>query len=132
MDKLLKDISNYKQSIANATTFIKNKNIKLYKFNKIKINEKDLPYNLYMGSNYLIKNNNIINMYAYCSYKHSLSEKINAHCNTWICTIDIINIQEGDPENLTFLIDESEYTFHPSILEYFVLDFVQAGFSLYV
>ena len=145
MKNLLDDIESYSLINKKSTLFIKHKKIKHYKFknaakqtnnkNKkkiVNIEEKDLPYNTLLGSSFLIKNNNIIELYSYCNYKQSLYIPISKYRDSWVCNIDVINIQEGDPENVLMFVDGINVINNPSVLEYFITDFINVGFSLYI
>lgn len=139
MKNLLDDIVSHSLINKNSSLFIKHRKLIHYKFRNItnmktmvKLKEKDLPYNVLLGSSFLIKNNNIIEIYAYCDYRRSLYIPITKYRDDWLCNIDVINIQEGDPENILMFVDGMNRINKPSVLEYFITDFLNVGFSLYV
>ena len=142
MKTLLNDISAYSAIAKNSKLFIKHRNLKYYKFKNVsnrrnmrthqKIKEKDLPYNILLGSSFLIKGCNIIEIYAYCDYMRSLYIPITRYRDGWVCNIDVVNIQEGDPENIKSFIDGYERIITPSVLEYFMVELLNDGFSLYI
>lgn len=132
--QLNKDIDTYKKIKEDSNKFIKHHNLKAYKFLKnIKsISDADLPICASLGSVYLIKNNNIIHFYSYCDNAYSLYSQVNMKKPMWICKPHIINIEKDDPEHIQFLLDGTKIIYAPSNLSYLILDFIHAGFNLYV
>lgn len=127
----LKEIDDNQKILSNKKLFIAHRNLKLYKLPK-KCSSKRIPYNVYMGSSYLIKGNNIICLYSYCDYGQSQHVQINKKKDRWTCNISIMHMENGDPENLMFLVGDSDRIVAPSVLEYFMHSFIQAGFELYL
>jgi len=135
MPKLIKrlmfDINNQKKIQSNPEIFIKHRKLKLTKFNK-NSTENDLPVESLLGSVFLIKGLNILEFYSWCDYNHSLYLQINNKQPLWIGKVSIINIEPKDPENIKFLLDGAETIFSPSNWQYFILQFLQSGFQLYI
>ena len=130
---LFQDIDDYKKIKHNAKLFIHHKNIKLHRIkNKLKIQESDLPNETLLGSVFLIKGNNIIECYAWCDFDYSMYVQINQSGSAWRGSIDAVNIEEGDPHNIEFMLDGGNSYMRPSIYQYGILQFIQSGFDLYV
>jgi hypothetical protein len=145
MKTFLDDIASHLLINKKAALFIEHRKIKHYNFKNVnkrsniknknktvKIKELDLPYNVLLGSSFLIKNNNIIELYAYCNYKQSVYIPITKYKDEWVCNINIINIQEGDPENVLMFVEGINKINNSDVLEYFIVDFLNVGFSLYI
>lgn len=133
MKTFLDDIESHLLITKNGSRFIKHKKIKHYKFiNDKNHNKKDLPWNLLLGSSFLIKNNTIIELYSYCNYKQSLYTQITKYIDEWVCSINVINIQEGDPDSVLHIVNGINIINKPSVLEYFIVSFLNDGFYLYI
>ncbi len=134
MKKLLRDISKHKKLIKTTDDFIKLKNIKKYNFKKRAslIDENDLPINTIMGSTYLIKGNNIIEIYSWYDVSHSLCLQISLIKSTWMSKVFIVNKEVNDPDNIEFILEGSKIFYASTELNYLILQFIQDGFNLYV
>ena len=135
---LYKQINTYKNIIKNKNLFIKHKNIIKVKIqtknrNKKKIEiENYLPYQVFFGSSYLIKNNNIIEIYSYADFNYSIYIQINKKKSTWVSKLNIINVEKNDPYNIKKIINDYSILFTPSELEFLICEFINDGFELYV
>lgn len=134
IDDLLNEINHQKNIQLNHKLFIKNRGIKLYTFTKSrqKITTHDLPIQTLIGSVFLIKGNNILEFYSYCDNNHSLYMQLNVKKPLWIGIVDIIFLHQSDPENIKFLLDGYQKFFIPSNFQYFIMQFLQSGFQLYL
>jgi hypothetical protein len=132
-DLLLKIDKNRKIQ-ADANKFIIHKNLAPYKFNKkaANVTEDDLPTATILGSSYLIKNNNIIEIYAWCNPSHSLYLQINIMRPAWMGAITIINIETGDPYNIEYLLNNCNKFNDPDNLQYMIVHFINEGFVLFI
>ena len=130
--KLMYDIETQKKIQTNPSLYIKQNNLKLYKFNKTDINEGDIPIQCSLGRSCLIKGENIIEIYSWCEYKHSLYLQINKMKPMWLANIQIINTAENDPENLEFILDGFDNFYLPSSLQYEIIQFIEMGFELFI
>lgn len=127
---------------ANPKAFIKSRNITLYnctktKSNKIYLNhcnitENDLPIEASLGTVFLIKGANILELHSYCDYNYSIYLQINTKQPAWIGKVAIINIAPKDPENIKFLLDGSDTFYQPSNWYYLIIQFLHSGFQLYL
>ena len=125
----------YQTNINNSSKkFIKNRKLSQVKFKKKSqyINEDDLPIDAYLGSIYLIKGNNIIECYSYCDYSYSMHLQINNKKALWIAKLDSVNIEHNDPESVEYLLQGSTLFYRPSNYHYFILQFLQSDFQLYI
>ena len=132
--KLLKDIAYYKNITLDVNKFIKHKKIKKYKFNKSinKIDETDLPVDTMLGSVYLIKGSNIIEIYSWYDTAYSLYLEVAYKKSMWLGRIFIINKALNDPENLEYLLTGSKRFYVLDELQYLIVQFIQSGFELYI
>ena len=127
-----KEFKNYNNIIKCKEKFIGYKNIKKIVFkNKKKIKE-NLPIETGLGSCYLIKCNNIIEIYSYIDIAYSKYIQINKNISSWISKINIINLEKGDPENINYIFNDFKICFKPSIIEYAIIDLINNGFDLYI
>lgn len=131
---LLKDISKHKKIQKNSKLFIKHKNIKKFAFNRSinKLDVDDLPIECSLGNSYLIKNNTIIEIYSWCDYAHSMYIQINSFRPTWLAKMNIINVENGDPDNIEYILDGCNVFYSPNCLQYEILQFILSGFILYI
>jgi hypothetical protein len=132
--KLLNDITYYKNITLDVNKFIKYKKIKKYKFNKSinKIDENDLPVDTMLGSVYLIKGSNIIEIYSWYDTAYSLYLEVSHKKSMWLGRIFIINKALNDPENLEYLLSGSKRFYVLDELHYLIVQFIQSGFELYI
>jgi hypothetical protein len=119
---------------SSSKKIIKNRKLSQVKFKKNTqyIDEGDLPIESYLGSIYLIKGNNIIKCYSYCDYTHSMYLQINKKKSIWIAKLDSVNIEPNDPESVEYLLQGATLFYHPGNYHYFILQFLQSDFKLYV
>ena len=131
---LISEINKNKVIYTNALNFIKTKNLTPFSFGKKSINvtEDDLPSSTILGSTYLIKKNNIIEVYSWCDPSYSLYLQINMKRPAWIGTLDIINTESGDPDNIQYLLNDCDRFSDPDNLQYMIVHFINNGFALYV
>lgn len=132
--KLLKDIAQYKNITLDVNKFIKYKKIKKYNFIKSKnnIDENDLPIDTMLGSIYLIKDSNIIEMYSWYDTAYSLYLEVSYKKSMWLGRIFIINKALNDPENLEYLLTGIKRFYILDELQYSIVQFIQSGFDLYI
>jgi hypothetical protein len=132
--KLLNDIAYYKNITLDINKFIKYKKIKKYNFKKSidKIDENDLPVDTMLGSIYLIKDSNIIEIYSWYDTAHSLYLEVSRKKSMWLGRIFIINKALNDPENLEYLLTGIKRFYILDELQYLILQFIQSGFDLYI
>jgi len=130
--KLLRDIKRQEKIQATPSLYIKQNKLTPHKFNKLDITEDDIPIQCTLGSSYLIKGENIIEIYSWCDYKHSLYLQINKTKPVWVSNIQIINVAENDPENLEFILDGFDTFYEPSSLHYEIIQFIEMGFELFI
>ena len=137
--KLNFDIINHKKNNTNSKRFINYKNLELYNcfFGKKTcpentFSEDDLPIESLLGSIFLIKNNNILEFYSWCDYNHSMYLQINKKKSIWLGKPLIINIEHNDPEDLIFLLDGYDFFYNPSNWQYFITQFLDSGFKIYL
>ena len=132
--KLNFDIINHKKNITNSKRFIKYKNLEMYNclFSEKTFSEYDLPIESLLGSIFLIKNNNILEFYSWCDYNHSMYLQINKKKSIWLGKPLIINIEHNDPEDLIFLLDGYDFFYNPSNWQYFITQFLDSGFKIYL
>jgi hypothetical protein len=117
-----------------SAKFISYHGLVLHDFGKkLKKNrEDDLPMQAHLGSVYMIKGNNILHFYSYCDHAHSLHMQINATRPLWLCKTDIVNVVDGDPEHMRFILEGMEIIYSCDNLNYLLLDLVNNGFSIYI
>ena len=138
IQQLNSDIDRQKKINANPKEFIKSRNIILYNRTKTKnlihhnITEIDLPIEASLGTIFLIKGANILELHSYCDYNYSIYLQINTKQPAWIGKVAIINIAPKDPENIKFLLDGSDTFYQPSNWYYLIIQFLQSGFQLYL
>jgi hypothetical protein len=127
------EINDAKNIKEDSKLFIQHKKLKRYIFNKKScyIKDDDLPIETLLGSSYLIKGNNIIETYSWWGPEHSLYLQISVKCPMWLGEISIINAEPHDPENIEFLLSDCNIFHEPSNLQYSIIQFINAGFSLY-
>ena len=125
MDELNRDIEKYEKIKKNSNRFIKYKNIKKYKY-------IGLPNEIFFGTTYLIKNNNIIEIYSYIEYEFSLDIRRKQTDDTWISRINLINIEPTDPDQLKYIFNNATTIFNTETLEATVLDLIDSGFKIYL
>ena len=130
--KLLYDIETQKKINTNPSLYINQNKLIPYIFNKSNINENDIPIQCTLGSSCLIKGKNIIEIYSWCDYRHSLYIQINKMKPVWLAKIRIINTAENDPENLEFILDGFDSFYLPSSLHYEIIQFIEMGFELFI
>lgn len=133
--KQLKNEIKQQQDInSDSKKFIKNRKIKLCKFNQSthKLTESDLPIESLLGCIFLIKGSNILEFYSWCDYNYSLYLEINKQQPIWIGKVSSINIEFKDPENIKYLLDGFDTFYIPSTWQYFILQWLQSGFQLYI
>ena len=131
IEELLHDIKKQNKINKNPALFVKQNNLQQYKFSKKNIVEDDIPIQCLLGSAWLIKNCNIIEIYSWCECA-SLYIQINKIKPRWISKMEIVNVAKGDPENLEFLLDGCN-TFYNSVdLLGDILHFIESGFMLYI
>ena len=131
MNDINSDIIKYKQICSNYKNFIKYKNIIKVNLQKNK-NIYNLPYQCFMGSSYLIKNNNMIEIYSYIYFDYSLFFQINEKTSKWISKINIINTEKDDPYNIKYILQGYKQIFFPSELELLISEFINDGFKLFI
>ena len=132
MSILINQISRLKLINKSSSNFIAHKKLiecRLVKKNK-HICKKDLPACVYLGSTYLIKGNNIIHIYTYIDAKFSFSNKVVANDSVWVCKLDIVHLEDGDPEGVGYII-ACDIFFNSSVMESVALHFLHAGFKLF-
>jgi len=132
IQKLMYDIERQKKINTNPSLYIKQNKLKPYIFNKLNINENDIPIQCSLGRSCLIKGENIIEIYSWCDYSHSLYAQINKMKPVWLAEIQIINLAENDPENLEFILDGFDSFYLPSSLQYEIIQFIEMGFELFI
>jgi hypothetical protein len=132
--QLYKDIDNKHVIYHDPKKFIKYNNLRKIKFkhNPSSISAEDFPVEASIGSIYLIKGVNIIGMYCWYDYKHSLYLQMNKFASRWICKTEIYNKAIDDPEQLEYYIDDMDVLFSSDTAHYLMLQFVQSGFDMYV
>lgn len=114
--------------------FIQHKNLKIHKINKSPkyITEDDLPIQTLLGSSYLIKGNNILEIYSWCDKAHSLHLQVSIYKPVWLSKIYIINKELHDPEKLEYILDGCDSFQDSTDLQYFIMSFIKEGFSIYI
>jgi hypothetical protein len=119
---------------SSSKKFIKNRKLSQVKFKKNKqyIYADDLPIESYLGSMYLIKGNNIIECYSYCEYAYSMYLQINKKNSIWVSKLHSVNIEPNDPESIEYLLQGATLFYCPGNYHYFILQFLQSDFKLYV
>ena len=130
ISKLKKDIYETKKINQKAALFINNKNIRRHNLPK-QATEKDLPINAFLGTIYLIKNNNIIDVYSWFDPMYSPFIALSYNKNQWISKFSVINKEDGDPENIEYLLEGIKKIYYIEDMLYLVLQFVKSGFLLY-
>jgi len=130
ISKLKKDIYETKKINQKASLFITNKNIRRHNLPK-QATEKDLPINAFLGTIYLIKNNNIIDVYSWIDPMHSPFIELSYNKTQWISKFSVINKEDGDPENIEYLLEGIKKIYYIEDMLYLVLQFVKSGFLLY-
>jgi len=131
IDKLLNDIDKLKKINKSSKRFISHRNIYPYKVKK-KPYEDHLPQQTLLGSAFLIKGNNIIEFYSWCECDHSIYLQINAKTSRWIGLCDIINIEDGDPENINFMLGDIDKIYTIDTYQYYIAQLIELGFKLYI
>jgi len=114
--------------------FINHKNLKLHRFNKSPkyINEDDLPIQTLLGSSYLIKGDNILEIYSWCDKAYSMHLQFSIYRPKWLGEIHIINKELHDPEKLEYILDGCDSFQDSTDLQYFIISFLKEGFLLYI
>jgi hypothetical protein len=128
------DVIQHKKITSNPKKFIKYRKIKLHNFKKkiSNLTEDDLPIESLLGSVFLIKGATILEFYSWCDYDYSMYLQINKKRPLWIGNVSHINIEDNDPENIVFLLSGSDTFYTPSNWQYFILQFLQSEFQLYI
>lgn len=131
--QLNKEINIHAKINKNPKLFIQHKNLKLHKFNKAPkyITEDDLPIQTILGSSYLIKGSNILEIYSWCDKAHSLHLQCSIYKPAWLGQIHIINKELHDPEKLEYILDGCDSFQDSTDLQYFIISFIKEGFSIY-
>lgn len=135
INQLNRDIYQYNNIKKKSKSYIKYKNLqkKHFKVNRNVIRIVDLPIEYILGTIYLIKGNNIICFYSYIDPTYSARIEINIKINTWLCRIEVVNVEGGDPENLNELIKYYDLIRDSEYLGLIILDYIiNKGFDLYI
>jgi hypothetical protein len=114
--------------------FIKDRCISWHKFNKKNscIKPEDLPIETAIGSSYLIKNSNIIEIYCWCDPSYSTYLQIAVRQPSWLGKVNIVNIEPNDPECLEFLLSGYDIFYSCDNIQYLISNFINSGFLLYL
>ena len=128
------DITKQNTIISDPKLYVKSRKMTLYNFDKTtdKLSEIDLPLQSYLGCLLLIKNSNIIEFYCFCDSSHSLYLQVIKKQPLWIGNVTDINIEPSDPEHIKYLLDGNDVFYNLSNYQYFILQFLQSGFKLYI
>jgi hypothetical protein len=128
------DIANRQAIYRDPKKFIKHKNLRKIQFKQHRgvISENDFPANAHLGSIYFIKGKNIMGMYCWCDYNHSLYLTTSRFAPRWMCKTEVYNLEFGDPEQIKYYLDGISVLFSPDTAQYLILQFVQSGFDMYI
>jgi len=119
---LLKDIKRSRKIKQNANLFIQERGLMQIK--------SLIPY-IDLGTIFLIKDNNIIEFYSYYDVDRSLYVEINYKLGIWIGNVNIINITNGDPENINFMLGSVYDYYNKDNYKMVINYFIENGFVAY-
>ena len=132
---IIKSIDKNAEINKNAVQYIKHNNLKKVRFNVSRgfLRNKDLPTDTILGTTYLVKGNNIMYFNSYVDPAYSPRIEINIKTPRWICKSDVVNKEDGDPENLNEIIIYYKAICDPEYLELVILGYIMnKGFDLYI
>jgi hypothetical protein len=119
---LLKDIKRSKKIKQNASLFVQERGL---------MQIKTLTPYIDLGTIFLIKGNNIIEFYSYYDVDRSLYVEINYKLGIWIGNVNIINITNGDPENINFMLGSVYDYYNKDNYKMVIKYFIENGFIAY-
>jgi hypothetical protein len=132
IDQLNYDIQQKQINNNDSKLFIKNKNLTKYSIKNKNENiiNTDLPIGAYLGSIFLIKDNNIIQCYCWCDWEHSMYLQICEKNPKWIGNINVINLEKA-PYVKKYLHDK-KILHLPSNYHHVIIELLKYGFQLYI
>lgn len=131
MNQLINDIDKIKKINKSSVLFISHRKLYPYKIKK-KPYEDHLPQQALLGSVFLIKKNNILEFYSWCECDYSIYLQISTKTSRWIGSCDIINIEDGDPENINFMFGDIDNIYTIDVYHYYLTQLMELGFKLYI